>query len=223
MKSCRFWVVLFLLVATLTMLHFRGSVDRVPASDALSLLPHNIGMWTGQDIPIDKETLLVLGDGRFLNRIYTVSSTTASTTFRNPISSPVNLFIGYFPTQRTGQAIHSPQNCLPGAGWTFASSQTIYLQRAHRKDYEVGEYLITNGTTKQVVLYWYLAHGRSIANDYLAKAYMMADAIRWNRTDGALIRVVTPLQPDESLEAAQDRVVTFANSMVPLLPRFIPN
>jgi EpsI family protein len=99
----------------------------------------------------------------------------------------------------------------------------IYLQRAHRKDYEVGEYLITNGTTKQVVLYWYLAHGRSIANDYLAKAYMMADAIRWNRTDGALIRVVTPLQPDESMEDAQNRVVNFANSMVPLLPRFIPN
>jgi EpsI family protein len=218
MKSSRFWVVILILVATLTMLHLRGSVDRVPSSEVLSLLPQTIGMWAGQDVPIDKDTLLVLGDGHFLNRIYT-----ASTTSGQPISAPVNLFIGYFPTQRTGQAIHSPQNCLPGAGWTFASAQTISLQRAHRKDYEVGEYLITSGSTKQVVLYWYLAHGRSIANDYLAKAYMMADAIRWNRTDGALIRVVTPLQPDESVQNAQERVINFADHMVPLLPRFIPD
>jgi EpsI family protein len=218
MKSSQVWVVLSLLVATWTMLHIRGYVDRVPSSEALSLLPQTIGIWTGQDVLIDKDTLLVLGDGRFLNRIYT-----ASARHGQPISAPVDLFIGYFPTQRTGQAIHSPQNCLPGAGWTFASSQTIYLQRAHRKDYEVGEYLITNGSTKQVVLYWYLAHGRSIANDYRAKAYMMADAIRWNRTDGALIRVVTPLQPDESLEKAQARVITFADYLVPTLPRFIPD
>ncbi len=83
--------------------------------------------------------------------------------------------------------------------------------------------MITNGTYKQVVLYWYLAHGRSIANDYLAKAYMMADAVRWNRTDGALVRLVTPLQPDESLPSAQARLIKFADTLVPMLPRFIPN
>jgi EpsI family protein len=214
MKSPHFWVAFLLLAGTMTTLHLRGDVDRVPPSEALELLPKMIGSWTGQDIPIDKESLRVLGDGRFLERLY-----------RDPATGdgPVDLFIGYFPTQRTGQAIHSPQNCLPGAGWTFASSQRIALEGTNGKEYNVGEYLITNGRAKQIVLYWYLAHGRSIANDYLAKAYMMADAIRWNRTDGALIRVVTPLKSNETVAAAQARAQGFAGQMVPLLAPFIPD
>jgi EpsI family protein len=218
MKSPRFWVVFLLLLAAWATLQLRASVDRVPPSEALSLLPQTIDKWTSEDVPIKEETLQVLGDGDFLNRIYT-----APPASDQQLNAPVSLFIGYFPTQRTGQSIHSPQNCLPGAGWTFASSQTIYLDGQERKNYAVGEYLITNGSNKQVVLYWYLAHGRSVANDYVAKAYMMADAIRWNRTDGALIRLVTPLQPSESLESAQARVITFAGNLVPMLPRFIPN
>jgi EpsI family protein len=214
MKSPHFWVVFLLLAGTMTMLHLRGDVDRVPPSEALDLLPKTIGPWAGQDISIDKATLQVLGDGRFLNRVYTDSASGGRR---------VDLFIGYFPTQRTGQAIHSPQNCLPGAGWTFASSQHVDLEGANGKEYNVGEYLITNGQAKDIVLYWYLAHGRSIANDYLAKAYMMADAIRWNRTDGALIRVVTPLQSNETVASAQARAQGFAGQMVPLLAPFIPD
>ncbi|MDQ2841963.1 MAG: EpsI family protein [Acidobacteriota bacterium] len=218
MKSPRFWVVLLLLIAAFTTLHLRASVDRVPPSEPLSLLPQTIDQWSSQDIPISQDTLAILGDGRFLNRVYTHPQPTGQI-----VEPPVSLFIGYFPTQRTGQSIHSPQNCLPGAGWTFASSSQLYLQSPQIKDYAVGEYVITNGTAKQVVLYWYLAHGRSIANDYVAKAYMMVDAIRSNRTDGALVRLVTPLEPNETLATAQTRVIKFADRLVPMLPTFIPN
>jgi EpsI family protein len=218
MKSPRFWVVFLLLAAALITLHLRASVDRVPPSEPLSLLPQSIDQWTSEDIPITQDTLDILGDGRFLNRLYSDSGPSGQV-----MHAPVSLFIGYFPTQRTGQSIHSPQNCLPGAGWTFASSSTIHLESPDLKNYAVGEYVITNGTAKQVVLYWYLAHGRSIANDYVAKAYMRADAIRWNRTDGALVRLVTPLEPNESLATAQTRVIKFADRLVPMLPRFIPN
>jgi EpsI family protein len=205
-------------MAAFTTLHLRASVDRVPASEPLFLLPQTIDQWSSQDIPISQDTLDILGDGRFLNRLYTDAQPTGEL-----VAPPVSLFIGYFPTQRTGQSIHSPQNCLPGAGWTFAASSKIYLQSPQLKNYAVGEYVITNGTAKQVVLYWYLAHGRSIANDYVAKAYMMADAIRWNRTDGALVRLVTPIGPNETLASAQTRVFKFANRLAPMLPSFIPN
>ena len=218
MKSPRFWVVLLLLLAAFTTLHLRASVDRVPPSEPLSLLPPSIDQWSSQDVPISQETLDILGDGRFLNRVYTNSTPTGRLA-----EPPVSLFIGYFPTQRTGQSIHSPQNSLPGAGSSFVSSGKIYLQGPELKNYVVGEYVIANGTAKQVVLYWYLAHGRSIANDYVAKAYMMADAIRYNRTDGALVRLVTPLGSNETLASAQARVVKFADRLVPMLPRFIPN
>jgi EpsI family protein len=99
----------------------------------------------------------------------------------------------------------------------------IDLPTADGHSYPVGEYVIGNAGQKQVVLYWYLAHGRSVASDYKAKAYMMLDAIRWNRTDGALVRIVTPLGQNESLDSAQERAIHFANQVTPLLPRFIPN
>ncbi len=218
MRSAKFWVVLILLTACFTTLKLRGDVDRVPATPPLSLMPQNIDGWTAQDYPLDSETLAVLGDGRFLNRVYTSMNPSGQ-----PAQAPVSLFIGYFPTQRSGQSIHSPQNCLPGAGWAFLSSKVINLPTPNGKPYPVGEYLIGNAGQKQVVLYWYLAHGRSVASDYKAKAYMMLDAIRWNRTDGALVRIVTPLGPSESLESAQERAIHFADQVTPLLPRFIPN
>lgn len=218
MKSAKFWVIFVLLAATLTTLRLRGDTDRVPPTPPLTLMPETIGAWTAQDYPLDSETLAVLGDGRFLNRVYTNLPPAGQRA-----ESPVSLFIGYFPTQRSGQSIHSPQNCLPGAGWAFLSSQVINLPTADGRPYPVGEYLIGNAGQKQVVLYWYLAHGRSVASDYLAKAYMMLDAVRWNRTDGALVRIVTQVGPNEALESAQQRTVRFANQVTPLLPRFIPN
>jgi EpsI family protein len=218
MKSARFWVVFAILMCAFATLRLRGDTDRVPPTPPLTEMPTQIGAWNSTDIPISKETLDILGDGRFLNRIYEMKDADGRAK-----QTPVYLFIGYFPTQRSGQSIHSPQNCLPGSGWSFVSSEKVDLHSKDGRVYPVGQYVIANNVAKQVVLYWYLAHGRSIANDYLAKAYMMADAIRWNRTDGALVRVVTPVSQNESVEAAEVRAKQFAGQMTPLLPRFIPD
>src|SRR6202000_2327678 len=149
-------------------------------------MPRSFGAWTARDIPLTDDTLEVLGKGDFLNRIYSVQPTPGTA----PLP-PVGLFIGYFATQRTGQTMHSPQNCLPGAGWTFDSKKYVNIQDVNGKTFRVGEYLISNGEIKQFVIYWYQAHGRSIPNEYKAKLYMVADAIRMNRTDGALVRAIT--------------------------------
>ncbi|MGD0547807.1 MAG: exosortase C-terminal domain/associated protein EpsI, partial [Terracidiphilus sp.] len=136
---------------------------------------------------------------------------------------PINLFIGYFPTQRTGQTIHSPKHCMPGAGWVFESSHTTDLTDAAGKTHRVGEYIIANGEARQFVIYWYEAHGRSVANEYMAKMYLVADAMRLSRTDGALVRVITPIAPDEETAAARKRAEGFTVQLAPLLPRFIPD
>jgi EpsI family protein len=168
---------------------------------------------------MDQETLDVLGKGYFLNREYLPASGAAPV----PNSDIVSLFIAYFPTQRTGQAIHSPQHCLPGAGWTFESSGLLDLTDATGKKYTVGEYLITNGSMKQEVLYWYQMQGRSIANDYKAKLYTLEDSIRYGRTDAALVRIITPVSDAENRQEARSRVVAFAKQITPLLPAYIPN
>jgi EpsI family protein len=89
--------------------------------------------------------------------------------------------------------------------------------------HRVGEYIIANGDAKQFVIYWYQAHGRSVANEYMAKIYMVADAIRLNRTDGALVRVITPIASSEDVSAARNRAERFTVQLAPLLPRFIPD
>jgi EpsI family protein len=221
MKSPKLWVVVLLMLFTAVELHVRGDVDRVPPSQPLSLMPTVIGNREAIDIPLDDETLQVLGKGDFLNRLY---RTPRSVQVKSPEDYlEVGLYIAYFATQRSGQSIHSPQNCLPGAGWTFQSSGVTVFTDSTGKEYRVGEYLITNGSATEEALYWYQLHGESIASDYKAKLYTLADSIRYSRTDEALIRIMTPVAPGEDRAEARNRVVGFAQQIAPLLPAYVPN
>ena len=213
MKNPRFWTAVLLLAATALLLHARPAADRNPPSEPLSQLPDIIDGRAGSDQQVDRETLDVLGAGDVLARVYALDTQ----------SAPIGLFIGYFPTQRTGQTIHSPKHCLPGAGWVFVTSESVILNDVNGKPHRVGEYIVTNGTAWQFVIYWYQAHGRSVSNEYLAKFYMVYDAIRMNRTDGALVRVITPISSGNDALAIRKRAEAFTGQLAPMLPRFIPD
>jgi EpsI family protein len=210
------WAIAALMAASACVLHMRGDVDHVPASTPLAHLPHSLGQWTGVDIPIGDDVLAILGKGDFLERAYVPSAHTSG-------DLPVTLFIGYFPTQRTGQSIHSPQNCLPGAGWTFESSDRLAVRDGNGHTFRVGDYLISNGARKQELLYWYQSHGRSIASDYAAKLYMLRDSIVSGRTDAALVRITTSLQPGEDRAHARQRALDFMQTLTPELTTYIPD
>lgn len=211
--SLRFWLVVLLLSSTFFMLHARPHSDRNPPAEPLAQFPDIIDGLTGTNQPIGQDTLDLLGSGEFLSRIYT----------RNASAMPVTLFIAYLPTQRTGQSIHSPKHCLPGSGWTFESSHYLTLNDAANRPHRVGEYIIDNGDQKQFVIYWYEAHGRSVAGEYSAKLYLILDALRMNRTDGALVRVITPVDPRQGIADARVRAEAFTKQLAPLLPRFVPD
>jgi EpsI family protein len=213
MKNLRFWTVVLLLAATGLLLYTRPAADRNPPREPLAQMPVNIDGRTGTDQQFDRETLDALGAGDVLARVYA----------QNRLAGSIGLFIGYFPTQRTGQTIHSPKNCLPGAGWVFESSNSVDLIDVNGKPHRVGEYVVSNNEAKQFVIYWYQAHGRSVADEYMAKIYMVIDAIRMNRTDGALVRVITPISSNENISAARSRAEKFTRQLAPLLPRFIPD
>jgi EpsI family protein len=221
MKSPRLWLIVVLMSFTALVLHVRGDEDHVLPSRPLSEMPATIGPRTAVDIPLDAETLAVLGKGIFLNREYLPNP--GAPPLMPGDRAPIGLYIGYFPTQRTGQSIHSPQHCLPGAGWTFVSSGVTDFTDPTGKAYSVGDYLITDGNSNQEVLYWYQMHGRSIANDYKAKLYTLADSIRYGRTDAALVRIITPVLANESRTEARNRAIAFAQQMVPDLPAYVPN
>jgi EpsI family protein len=162
---------------------------------------------------MEKDVLAILGPGDFLLRVY-----------RDPQTHqpPVNLFIAYFPSQRTGDTIHSPQHCLPGAGWAPVENRRMDLSMPGHAPFPVNRYLIAKGDSKQVVLYWYWAHDRGVASEYWAKFYLVADSIHMHRSDGALVRIITPLLPGETADAATERLLPFANQVTPLLDGYIP-
>lgn len=208
----RFALALVLILVTAAFLAARGGTEYFPPREPLSNLPGVVDGWTGRDAKIDEDALRVLGDGEFLLRFYT-----------RPSGEPwVNLFIAYFATQRTGSTMHSPQNCLPGAGWLPIQSGRVSLRLADGRSAEVNLYIIAKGLDRQFVLYWYQAHGRVVASEYWAKIYLVTDSMRWNRSDGAMVRVITPITRAEDEARARARATQFAERILQGLDPYIP-
>jgi EpsI family protein len=209
----RFAVALILLVGTALFLEARNRGETFPPRKALGTFPDQLGNWTGTDVPIGKEIRDVLGPGDFMLRVYRRDDNS---------QPPTDLFIAYFPSQRAGDTIHSPKNCLPGAGWSPVDSARIQLSVPGHAPFPANRYVIAKGTDRLLVVYWYLAHDRAIASEYWAKVYLVTDSIRMNRSDGSLVRLTTRMVPGESADAAMTRLLPFAGQVVPLLSEYIP-
>jgi EpsI family protein len=209
----RFGLAAVLLAATALLLHARGRYEIFPPRRPLDSFPRQLGNWVGSDVAIPDDALAVLGKGEFLLRTY------QSDSVRNPY---VDLFVAYFPSQRAGDTIHSPKNCLPGAGWSPVESSRISLSLPGQAPFPANRYVIAKGTDRSLVLYWYWAHNRGVASEYWAKFYLVADSLRMNRSDGALVRVTTPLRSGEDLDTVQARLLSFAGEFSPILNSYIP-
>jgi EpsI family protein len=209
----RFLPVALLLIATAIFLQARTRREVFPPRQPLPSFPQQLGSWEGTDVAIDDDALQVLGPGDFLLRVYRDEQST---------QPPLDLFIAYFPSQRAGDTIHSPKNCLPGAGWLPVQSSRAMLSMANHAPFPVNRYVIAKGDARQLVLYWYWAHDRGVASEYWAKYYLVADSIRMNRSDGALVRLKTVMSPSESADAAMQRLLPFAERILPRLDDYIP-
>src|SRR4029077_11904945 len=155
--SLRFACAAVLIGLTAILLQARGRNEVFPERLPLKSFPEQLGAGTGEDKPIDQETLDVLGPGDFLLREYSPQLDTDPT---------VNLYIAYFPSQRMGDTIHSPKNCLPGAGWLPVENDRISLPLPGHPPFPVNRYVIAKGDSRLLVLYWYWAHDRGVASEY---------------------------------------------------------
>ena len=208
----RFLLVAALLIGAGGFLRTRGKAEPLVARKDLDSFPKEIGQWEDvREIPIGPDAREVLGDGDFLQRTYS----------RQPNEPGVDFYLAYFPSQRTGNTMHSPQNCLPGAGWTPTQHSRIVVAGLGGP-ITINLYVIAKGLDLQVTLYWYQAHGRVVASEYWAKIYLVSDAIAMNRTDGALVRVMTPISAGEPLEDGKNRALDFAEHLLPVLEDYVP-
>jgi EpsI family protein len=158
------------------------AVEPAPASD-LSRLPLAIEEWSGRSArALDADVLRVLGADDYVNRVYHAHGEVAA------------VYVGYHRTQKFGAAIHSPLNCLPGAGWQPLRTDRIPFGAAGT----FNRVLIQKGEDRAVVIYWYQTPTRIEASEYWSKFYLVTDAFTSRRNDAALVRVVAPVDPSRA-------------------------
>lgn len=211
--GARYWLMIAVLLGATTGMAYLSHGESTPPAKPLAEFPAKIGPYASVvDWPLDKETLDVLGLSDYLNRGYWEPGMEQNL---------AGLYIGYFRSQRTGASIHSPKNCLPGAGWNPVQSSISYLDLPDGRKAPVNFYVLRKGLDEQIVLYWYQSHGRIVASEYWGKFYLVYDALRLNRTDAALVRITMPV--DHGDEAtAKDRAFQFAKLITGDIDQIIP-
>jgi EpsI family protein len=213
MKTWRFVILLVLLLAgglVVNAWEYLGEA-RIERKQ-LSGFPKQIGTWeqAGGDQQFSSETLAVLRASDYLLRSY-----------RRTDGRVADLYMGYYASQRDGATYHSPLNCLPGSGWVMSEPGKITISPKGKAPFVANRYVIENGDRKDLLVYWYQGRGRAVASEYWGKIYTVIDSVRMRRSDGAMIRITTPVNGSEA-DALQAAVDLAANSSS-ILPEFVPD
>jgi EpsI family protein len=211
-RNARVAIVTLMLAGTVVFLQALDRHQSVLLRTTLASFPVALRSWAGTDIPIPDETLKHLGTGEFLQRTYRDSMSNGAY---------VDLYVAYVPDQRA-MFHHLPQVCLEGSGWSPVESGTTTLAFPGDAPFSANRYLIAKGDDRQLVLFWYSARGRRVASEDWMNVYLVFDSLRLNRSDNALIRMNTELQPGEKPEEAERRLLSFAGLVNPLLKNYIP-
>lgn len=182
----------------------------MPLQRPLHEFAYVIGRWRGHDAYLSEGVKQQLGTTDLLLREYVDDSGMA-----------IGFYVSYFPRQRQGEVSHSPKHCLPGAGWRPLREGHVPYPLADGDAQNINEILYERSGQRQLVLYWFRERDRIVASEYLVKWYLMWDALTRKRSDGALVRISTPVGDSE--EAALQRCLDFARAAVPHLKGFFPD
>ena len=211
-QAVRVSVSLAILVGALLVMQLRSTGEAVPIRKPLESFPVTLGEWQAR-----RGTIFSVG---ILDNLKLTDYVMRD--YVDRAGHDLNLYIAFWETQRRGAQIHSPKNCLPGAGWEplEASLVTIPLSPPH-SPLIVNRYVIQKDRDQMVVLYWYHSQGQAIAGEVPARIAMVKSAILRNRTDGAIVRVTSPVYG--SARETSDRLVAYVQSMYPLLGDYLPD
>lgn len=193
--------------------HFGVSnILKVPDRNDLASLPYQLEAWNSDIQQVDDATLEVLGADDFL-----------ITNLVSPENEHFNLYIAYLNMQRHGHSWHSPRQCIPGGGWQIAEHDIRPVTLKNGDTFYLNRIVIENRGARQLLYYWYDQRGRRIANEFVMKTLLIFDAMRIRRTDGAMIRIMTPIARGELVSDAEERLMGFMETLNPLLPPYIPD
>ena len=197
-----------------TTLALPRSAEIIPSRTAFLEFPMQLGEWRGR-----RDTL----EGVYSDALKLDDYVLAD--YVGHSGPAVNLYIAYYNSQRKGEAVHSPRSCLPGGGWQLRdfNQRTLNDVKINGQALRVNRTLIELGDQRQLVYYWFEQRGRVITNEFAVKWYLFWDALTRNRTDGALVRLITALPPSSDEADADRRLAGVAAQVAPMLTRFVPN
>ncbi len=186
----------------------------IPVRTSLTEFPMVIDGWKGTPNRLEQVYLRILKLTDYVIADYA-----------RPGHPPINFYIAYYDSQRSGDAAHSPRSCIPGGGWKIEKLQqrTIPGVTLDGRLLRVNRVLIRRGGNVQVVYYWFQERGRDLTNEYLVKWYLFWDALTRNRTDGSLVRLTAFVPPGGNPASADRELTAFLKDVVPLLPKYLPN
>ncbi len=184
--------------------------------DPFALFPRQLADWSGSAASLEPDVERVLGASDYVNATYLQAGGSQA--------AYVNLFVAYYDKQTEGSGIHSPEVCLPVGGWEVFSLEPyeVDMTATEYGRFAVNRAVIQKGLSKQLVYYWFEQRGKRMTNDYAAKFSVVADSLTIGRTDGAMVRYVTPINPGETEAAADARLQGFMRDSLRALPRFVP-
>ncbi|MGI8836161.1 MAG: exosortase C-terminal domain/associated protein EpsI [Pyrinomonadaceae bacterium] len=178
----------------------------------LKNFPVQMGAWKqeGSDQRFDEQTMSVLRASDYLLRSYRLGN-----------DQWASLYVGYYASQRDGASYHSPLNCLPGSGWSMVDPALITISSPNGKTFVANKYVIANGSTRELMIYWYQGRGRMIASEYWGKVYTVLDSVRLRRSDAAMVRVTVPILSSDAV--ALDFARRFAGVTSDELAAYVPD
>ena len=185
--------------------------EKVPVKVSFTKFPMQVGSWSGARKTLEREYLEELELSDYLLADYAENE-----------QAGVNLYIAYSASQRKGKSSHSPATCLPGGGWSFKESGLVVVPLADGRNHQVARVLMEKNGLKQVAYYWFPQRGRTLTNLYELKFYTFWDSLTNGRSDGALVRIITPVPEGAPTETADARLRAFIREIAPRLDTFIP-
>lgn len=205
--------LLLLCAVGVTTLFISARKEIIPDRNLFASFPTAIGEWQGRAGAMEASTASFLGLTDYILSDYAKSN-----------GRQVNLYVAYYATQRSGNAPHSPSVCIPGNGWQISDiERTNYKSQDRGISLPFNRVVIVRGSDKQLVYYWFEERGMKIANEWVSKLYLLRDAMFKNRTDGALVRLTTPIYPGEEESDGDKRLQEFTGIIVPKLEGYLPS
>jgi EpsI family protein len=180
-------------------------------------LPELVAGMSGEDVTVSQAEARVAGFTDYALRVYAETDTAEAARAAIPWAS---IYFGFYDQQSRGRTIHSPQNCLPGAGWEALSAEPATIGTGGDA-FTVNRYVLQKGSERALVLYWYQGRGRVAHNEYMVKWDLLRDAALRRRTDEALVRIVVPVSQgvdDEAFALAQQVALEIKPALDQVLP-----